>query len=298
MTGEQALIVGGTGTLGRWLLAGGLGRPAVVLTRDPARAADRLRGWCVVPSLLAGESKSFVFPGGVTHLVFVAGRPCHSGYDAEEAAEYVASVRHAWEAARAAGVVRSVLVSSGAVYGPHESPVDEDAPQYEPIEPARRLYAAARRDAEQVALESGVPTTVARVFAVLGPGMPPDGPLAAGQFLAAGLAGRPIHVRNGRAVRSYLDRADFAHWLVAILDRGTPGRAYNVGSETPVTLGDLGRAIAVACGVDCRVDDPDRWGSDHYLPATRRARDELGLTETVSLSESIRRAVDWHRNRA
>src|SRR5205814_6635359 len=121
----------------------------------------------------------------------------------------------------------------------------------------------------------GPACTIARGFAFVGPRLPTDVHFAAGSFVADVAAGRPVRVQgDGRAVRSYLYAADLAVWLWAILARGVPGRAYNVGSERQVSIADLARATAVAAGsadpVVIAGGTPDGGAGAAFVPSTAR----------------------------
>jgi dTDP-glucose 4,6-dehydratase len=76
------------------------------------------------------------------------------------------------------------------------------------------------------------------------------------------------------------------------LCKGAPGRAYNVGSEDEVTIGDLAHRVARQAPppVDVHVASlpPQFPRPDRYVPSTARAQDELGLRQLISLDEAIR----------
>jgi dTDP-glucose 4,6-dehydratase len=209
----------------------------------------------------------------------------------------VGGTHHVFAAGRSSGVGRALLISSGAVYGPqpaHERIPEDAGPADEP-EPGRQAYAAAKAAAEFAALESGVGVVIARPFAFLGPHLPLGAGFAAGQFLDDALAGRPIRVADGTVVRSYLYAADLAAWLWTLLVAGRPGRAYNVGSEHAVTLTALAAMIAGTFRPPREIERGWHASGHRYVPDTRRAREELGLAETVSLPEAVRRTLRWHR---
>ena len=106
---------------------------------------------------------------------------------------------------------------------------------------------------------------------------------------------------DGSAVRSYLYAADMTTWLWRILARGSPGRAYNVGSERAVSIAELARAVARASGETQRIEVRGQSDAlrpvDRYVPSTARARTELGLVERTPLDEALHRTLQWHRSR-
>lgn len=310
LRGARLFVTGGSGFFGRWVLeslawAEGrhrLGTNVTVLTRDARRFRERLPQ--VNCELIEGDVRTIPsIPGAVTHLIHMAAEPHGPRYALQPDdmhAIVVGGTHRVFTAARAAGVRRALLISSGAVYGPQPSheKIPDDALPGEENDAARQAYSASKAAAEYAAMESQVPVAIARPFAFLGPHLPADTGFAAGRFIADAVAGRNVRVQDGTVVRSYLYAADLAVWLWTILLRGQPSRAYNVGSEHAITLKALAGLIAGAVrplrDVECG------WATTghRYVPSTERARTELGLTETVSLPEAIRRTIRWHRETA
>jgi dTDP-glucose 4,6-dehydratase len=110
--------------------------------------------------------------------------------------------------------------------------------------------------------------------------------------------GRPIRVgSDGSTVRSYLYAADLALWLWTILLRGQSLSPYNVGSPHPVTVRELAEKVAAAAGSNARIEILGRPDipTTRYVPDTSRAQNELGLHVQVSLEESLKRTIEWHR---
>ena len=323
LRGARVFLTGGTGFFGIWLLESllhadrklGLGAQVVVLTRDEAafRAkAPRLAGDRRV-DFHRGDVRTFEFPpGGFTHVVHAATEASVRLNQEQPDLMHdviVSGTRRTLEFAEQCGAKKFLLVSSGAVYGrqrPDVARVAENDPGLgAPLDPPS-AYAEGKRAAERLGAEAagrGLDVTCARAFAFVGPHLPLQSHFAVGQFLSDALRGGPIKVRgDGMPLRSYLYASDLAAWLWAILLKGRPGRAYNVGSEHAVSIADLAALVAAAAAPDAAIEmakrpEPGR-PPERYVPNTARARTELGLGQSVDLEEALRRTVAWERARA
>ena len=206
-----------------------------------------------------------------------------------------------------AGARHVLVASSGAVYGtqppelPHIPEIYPNAP--DPLVPSNG-YGQGKRVAEWLASEhaarTGASVGIARIFALVGPNLPLDGSFAAGNFIRDALAGQPLSVNSdGRTLRSYLYIADACVWLLRILGRGTGCRAYNVGSESAISIAGLAQAVVRASNVDVpvHVRNPVDAASPapRYVPSTARARQELGVAEYTDLSDALSKTINWSR---
>jgi len=196
-----------------------------------------------------------------------------------------------------------LLVSSGAIYGParsgREAFSEADVGGPDPASIAS-VYAEGKRAAEQlgaIAAAAGVPVRIARCFAFVGPHMPFDRHFAIGNFIADAVHGRRISVRSdGRPQRSYLYMTDLVVALLSVLLDGTLGRAYNVGSETAVSIEDLAHLVdRVAGGRGVTIGGAASDPRDRYLPDTGRLRTELGFARGVELEAAISKTAAWYR---
>ena len=99
---------------------------------------------------------------------------------------------------------------------------------------------------------TGGSAAMLRYHNVYGPGMPKDTPYAgvAAIFLSALRRGEAPRVfEDGGQRRDFIHVADVAAATVAAFEGTTDGvSAYNVGSGTPRTVGDMARALARSCG--------------------------------------------------
>jgi nucleoside-diphosphate-sugar epimerase len=321
LRGGRLFITGGTGFFGTWLLETfawandelGLNANATVLTRDRDRFHQKASHLATHPHIgfVTGDVRNFEYPSGqFSHIVHAA---TESATRLNEDCPLfmidtvVEGTRRVLEFARAAGVSKFLLVSSGAVYGrqPPDLPyLPEEHLGGPDLSNPASAYAEGKRLAELLCgiylQRYRVETKVARCFAFLGPHLPLDAHFAIGNFIRDGLGGGPIRVRgDGTPCRSYLYAADLAIWLWTILFRGTAGRPYNVGSMQEISVGKVAQTVSGAFTPAppvhvAQTPVPHKPG-ERYVPDTRRARAELGLEQTISLPDAIRRTIHWHR---
>lgn len=318
LRGAHVLVTGGTGFVGRWLLAAfvhanrehALDARVDVLTRDPGAftsACPDLAGDHAV-ALVKGDVRSLASPGAAyTHVIHGA-TPSDAVMNERRPGEMLeiieAGTRATLDVASRGRAQRFLLLSSGAVYRPPSPPGGfvESSPCGARWPAERSAYHAGKRSAEDLTMaahEAGLSVTVARLFAFVGPHLPLDRHFAIGNFIGDALAGRTIQVRgDGSPVRTYLYAADMAVWLwTMLLHEAAAGATYNVGSERPFTIVETARLVAAESAADVGVKalgGKVGGAGDRYVPVTRRARDELGVSETVGLPEAVRRTLAWH----
>ncbi|HEY6770247.1 MAG TPA: NAD-dependent epimerase/dehydratase family protein, partial [Candidatus Sulfotelmatobacter sp.] len=142
---------------------------------------------------------------------------------------------------------------------------------------------------------------IARCWAFCGPHLPLDAHFAIGNFIGDVLAGRPIHIGgDGTPRRSYLYGSDLAIWLWTMLFRAPSLVPINVGSAHDVSISELAQIVAATLDPKVAVHTAGQASpgvaASRYVPSVDRAKQLLGLEETVNLQESIRRTAAWYRN--
>jgi nucleoside-diphosphate-sugar epimerase len=323
LRGGRLFLTGGTGFFGVWLLESllwandrlGLNAQVVLLTRDPAGFGSRLPHLAThrAVTTLQGSLADFEFPsGGFTHVV-------HAAIDASPQIasktplrmldSIVDGTRRVLELASRSASPKFLFTSSGAVYGPQPAHLERIPDDYDGGPNSLHLgatYGLAKRMAEHLCLlyhrHHGVEATIARAFAFVGPHLPLDQHFAIGNFLRDALEGRPIEVLgDGTTVRSYLYAADLAVWLWTILFRGTPGSAYNVGSEQGMPLAETARIVAQHASTTQSIvirqeANPARLPA-RYVPETAKAREHLGLVQFTTLDEALTKTLEWQAPR-
>jgi nucleoside-diphosphate-sugar epimerase len=78
-----------------------------------------------------------------------------------------------------------------------------------------------------------------------------------------------------------------------------PGRAYNIGGGSPVSVNAALAELAAIAGrpLDVRRSSPEAGDVSHTAADSTRARDELGFAPATSLSEGLRAEYEWVRRR-
>ena len=126
---------------------------------------------------------------------------------------------------------------------------------------------------EEMCLDSGVDTVVARLFTFYGDHL--DDNKAIVQFEKAAKAGQPLHIwGDGSCVRSYMHGLELGRWLWAILLHGESGQAYDVGSDESVTMLELARKYSDNIIIENSRPDPMTYYMPRDTAKTKRLLEE------------------------
>jgi GDP-4-dehydro-6-deoxy-D-mannose reductase len=202
----------------------------------------------------------------------------------------------------AAAPARVLIPSSALVYASAGEALTED----HPLVPASP-YGLSKLAQEMLGVRTNGPlaVTIARAFNHFGPRQDP-------YFVASGFARRIADIEHGRwepqiavgnldARRDLTDVRDTVRAYRLILERGVPGRPYNVCSGRAIAIRDLlDRLIARArVPVEVRVD-PARYRPNDtplLLGDPRRLRDELGWTAAIPIEQTLDDLLEYWRTR-
>ncbi len=124
-------------------------------------------------------------------------------------------------------------------------------------------------------------------------GAPPrDIHVAIGNFILDAMNGGPIIVQgDGTPQRSYLYATDLAIWLWTILFKGQSCRPHNVESNESFSTAEVAQCVAKqfpeTIGVKIiGIANPQKR-PERYIPVIQRARNELGLSTSITLSKAL-----------
>lgn len=317
LAGRRIFITGGTGFIGKWLLATlidadealGLGCHITVLSRDPFAF---LRDWPTMEHRVAwvnGDVRDFPICNDSFDVIVHAATDVVAQASPEDVlSTCIDGTRRVLSLARQCNASQLLLVSSGAVYGRLPAGMTHVPETYlggpDPLL-SGSAYGEGKRVSEWLAAQAvsdGIEVKIARIFALVGPHLPLDKHFAIGNFLRAALADEEIVIQgDGTPHRSYLHAADMAAWLWAVLLRGQSGRAYNVGADESISIAALAERVCRVLGRSSEIiiQKPTQSNDTpvHYVPDISRAKFELNLPSPLSLNDTIYRTALWHTRR-
>lgn len=153
-------------------------------------------------------------------------------------------------------VIRFFLASTSEVYGKNPKPVwsEGDDLVFGATTKARWSYGASKAIDEFLALahwrQSRLPVVIGRFFNVVGPRQTGAYGMVLPRFVAAALRGEPLVVHDdGRQVRCFGHVSDVVHAVLALMETDDAlGKVFNIGSDQPVSIGELAERVIAAAG--------------------------------------------------
>ena len=315
---ETALVTGGQGFLGSWLVERLLdeGARVVVPRRDvPALSRFRLEGiedHCdlVDADVLDQGALARVVNEYSPELVFhLAAQTLVGTANRSPLATFETNVRGTWnllEACRALGEqspVRAIVVaSSDKAYGDHEElPYREDF-ALQPIYPYDVSKACADLVARSYAHTYGLPVAVTRLANIYGPGDFNLSRIVPDTAKALVRSEPPVIRSDGTPERDFIHVTDAVEAYLAVAESlARPelrGRAWNAGAGEPVAILELVERLIAGSGRDVR---PDVQGSgtpageiDRQWLESTAIREELGWAPARELDERLAETYGWY----
>ena len=191
-------------------------------------------------------------------------------------------------------IARVVYASSSSVYGDSVGiPMREDA-LAQPVSP----YGVTKLAAEQLChlyfVNHRVPAVSLRYFTVYGPRQRPD--MGFHRFLKAAIAGTPIALYgDGEQTRDFTFIADAVAATIAAAERGVPGRVYNIGGGSRVSINQVLRIVERLAGRPLTIRrEPSQKGDmrDTYADTTLARRD-LQFAPATKLEDGLEAEYRW-----
>ena len=319
------VVTGADGFLGRRVVclaaaAGGAPVPVVGRTVSPAPRWRPPSG-CIVADVTRPCTLAGVFDGcgAVIHAAGLAHVFDHTGaMDAQLWRVNADGTENIARAAAEAGVRHLVLVSSAAVYGPHEGWVDETAPCRPEGAYAQSKLEAERR-ATEVATRHGMALTILRPVTMYGEGDPGN----VYRLIRAIDRRRFLWIGSGTNRKSLLHRDDVAEACILALKRApqgvevfnVAGPAYEMREVISTIARELRRAIppvrvpprlvmalvhavsrvdpTIGGGRNGLLESLQKWVRDDVYDGDKMRR-VLGWQPRIDLQSGLRREIRWY----
>ena len=195
---------------------------------------------------------------------------------------------------KARALERLVYASSSSVYGDNTPmPFREDAlPQ--PVSP----YGVSKLAAEQLCYlyfaNHRVPAVSLRYFTVYGPRQRPD--MGFHRFIRATLRGEPITLYgDGEQTRDFTFVHDAVTATIAAAERGVPGRVYNIGGGSRVSVNKVLELIGRIAGRKplITLDAAQKGDMRHTYADTSLAHADLAFAPSVGLEQGLAAELTW-----
>ena len=306
---SPVLITGATGFAGGHLVERLAGSYQVVgWGRSTPRAElAGLADWHVIDLLDRDRVRSAIAtlrPAAVFHLAG-ASQVADSWRDtAKPLAGNVLATAHLFDAIRRAGVACRVLITASAsVYAPSDTPIKES----DALAPANP-YALSKLAQEQLAIrafaDEGLDVVLTRPFNHTGPRQPPAfvAPSMARQIalIERGLVEPVIRVGNLDSRRDFTDVRDVVRAYVALMERGTSGEIYNVGSGAGRSIQSVLDGLRARSRSDVRIEiDPERLRpteTSALVADTTRLRAQTGWQPEISFDQMLEQLLAFWRS--
>jgi len=192
-----------------------------------------------------------------------------------------------------------LCVSSAQVYGMTEraAPICEE----EPLNPGT-FYAVSKAAADQLAQlyakEYGLAVMIARPSNHIGPGQSPQFAIPSfARQIKAILKGAPAVMKVGNLDnhRDFTDVRDVARAYRLLLEKGHPGKAYNITSGHEMRMGDILNRLCELAGIKPElVRDPALYRPLDHNPLLnfKRIQEDTGWTPQLSIDRTLRDILD------
>lgn len=319
---KKLFLTGGTGLLGKWILHSfiaanrefKLNAQLTVFSRDPDLFLAKYPLFSNLESVYfcRGNVLDNNFPEGKFDYVIHAATDASALLNVENPLlmldTIVQGTLNALKFAKSSNASRFLLVSSGAVYGKQPKSILQITEDYsgapDTLDPTT-AYGQGKRIAELLCSiyhkKYGLETMIARCFAFVGPYLDLNIHFAVGNFIRDAIQNKEIDILgDGTPLRSYLYTADWAIWIWTILFNGSSCRAYNVGSDSQISISDLALKVCEIVNQKSKVRIAQKPQPnllpEYYIPSVERAKSELGLKILIGLDQALCRTIKFYQS--
>ncbi len=153
-----------------------------------------------------------------------------------------------------------------------------------------------------------LPVVIGRFFNVVGPRQVGQYGMVLPRFVDRALAGEPLIVHgDGRQVRCFAHVADVVEAILKLMAcPAAYGRAFNLGSDAPVTIRELAETVIRLVNPSAAIEhlpyeqafSPGFEDIRRRIPDLTRIRQTIGASPRYGLDDIIRSVAAWKRGQA
>jgi nucleoside-diphosphate-sugar epimerase len=200
------------------------------------------------------------------------------------------------EASIGRSIERFVFASTSSVYGDAAAiPMREDS-RPQPVSPYGVTKLAAEHLCMLYFVNHRVPAVALRYFTVYGPRQRPD--MAFHRFLKAAHLGEPITLYgDGEQTRDFTYVTDAVTATRLAGERGVPGRVYNIGGGSRVSVNEVLRLVGTVVGRPVTIARAGAQKGDmrDTFADTSLAQADLGFVPRTTLADGLQAEYAWLR---
>lgn len=317
--GENLLLTGGTGFIGRWILESILYANEksleqinlYILSRDPEaflKNYPNYNSFKTVNFIQGNVEENVTLECKVKYIIHAAAESesrmnKNFAFDSINTIAY--GTKNILDFAVKNKIKNLLYISSGAVYGNNTTSKIDELYSGSPLIETKNAYGESKRFAELLCKvysdKFNLNVAIMRCFAFVGPGLPLDKNFAIGNFIKNCLNKEFISIKSdGTAIRSYMYAGDLTVWLLEALVNSSGCEVFNVGSDQEISIKCLAEKIASISNnkLGLRIEgvSDNSKNPDHYVPLTDKIKTNFSLELMYSLDESIKKTLGYYKD--
>lgn len=201
------------------------------------------------------------------------------------------------EAAKENNVKTMIHVSTDEVYGSLPEGSADETHNLEPNSPYAASKAASDLLARSYFVTHGLDVRTTRCCNNYGRYQFPEKVIPV--FVNKLNAGEKLPIYgDGRNVREWIHVSDHARAIQIVLEKGEPGKIYNIGTGSHLSNNDLATEIINVMGLNDNMKSyvADRQGHDFRYSVDSRKVEALGFERKVDFKDGLKATIDWYSN--